>query len=400
MPRPHELENLIKWSGREEWSELLNDVFDRHFGVVEQAFDIDFDRIEALIGNRLAMNLWGCAFEDFLTRLHPDSERTIVDDYLKRRGWKEGASSKRYMKALSDSAISLYEVVEVDSGKSMLVRDFVFDHPPVRVVEHSATKHLKPGDWVALRVVDMGADLRIGGGMLRFDPVEHAPFAAALAGQVDEVRQALARVAATALEEGAAAPTEQERDLVLQVSRIGLAPAYSAAWLRSALSKHMEMPPPPTFNSDGDPLELYTLDYPFGVGVSAPKVGAKLLTMPNLCPEADEIGVWNWIETDGAAEQREIGSQAVFRDGAKLLVELEDGTSVLGTVELDDEGLIVTANSRRRADLAKVMIKSALGSLVGRPEETVEPMYDEVAEPEERADGVARATAPARPAGR
>jgi hypothetical protein len=42
------------------------------------------------------------AFEDFLTREIVDG-RNVVDDYLKRRGWRESASTKAYMRALRDS---------------------------------------------------------------------------------------------------------------------------------------------------------------------------------------------------------------------------------------------------------------------------------------------------------
>jgi hypothetical protein len=49
------------------------------------------------------------AFEDFLTREIVDG-RNIVDDYLKRRGWRESASTKAYMRALRNSVISLYEM--------------------------------------------------------------------------------------------------------------------------------------------------------------------------------------------------------------------------------------------------------------------------------------------------
>jgi hypothetical protein len=37
--------------------------------------------------------VWGSAFEDFLTQ-ETDGGDNIVDDYLKRRGWKESASNR------------------------------------------------------------------------------------------------------------------------------------------------------------------------------------------------------------------------------------------------------------------------------------------------------------------
>jgi hypothetical protein len=55
------------------------------------------------------MVLTACAVEDFLTRSHDKDGRNVVDDYLKRRGWKESVTNKRYMQALRDSKMSLYE---------------------------------------------------------------------------------------------------------------------------------------------------------------------------------------------------------------------------------------------------------------------------------------------------
>ena len=71
------------------------------------------------------MTLWGCAFEDFLTRdLEPDG-RNLVEDYLKRRGWKETAQTKAYMKELRTSVMSLYEVSEIVPGQSLRARDLI-----------------------------------------------------------------------------------------------------------------------------------------------------------------------------------------------------------------------------------------------------------------------------------
>ena len=54
----------------------------------------------------------GLSFEDFLTRDFDDGSN-IVDDYLKRRGWKEGVSTRTYMAALRTSVMSLYEVSDI-----------------------------------------------------------------------------------------------------------------------------------------------------------------------------------------------------------------------------------------------------------------------------------------------
>ena len=72
--------------------------------------------------------VWGSAFEDFLTRDF-DGGHNIVEDYLKRRGWKENASTRAYMVAL---------------------RAFV-GGDPILINERSATRSLKQWDRIVAR---------------------------------------------------------------------------------------------------------------------------------------------------------------------------------------------------------------------------------------------------------
>ena len=94
MPSSDTLSGLIKWLAKEPWRGGFLDVLDRHIGrVLDEQGIPDFDELGGLIGSDWAMTLWGCAFEDFLTK-DVDGTGNIVDDYLKRRGWKESAGNK------------------------------------------------------------------------------------------------------------------------------------------------------------------------------------------------------------------------------------------------------------------------------------------------------------------
>jgi hypothetical protein len=111
---------------------------------------------------------WACAFEDFLTREFDDGENAI-DDYLKRRGWKESGSVRNYMAALRNSTMSLYEVSDIVHGTSFRARDLIRGGEPVLISERSATQSLMPWDRIAARVVQVGSRMQIGGGVLPFD---------------------------------------------------------------------------------------------------------------------------------------------------------------------------------------------------------------------------------------
>jgi hypothetical protein len=89
-----------------------------------------------------------------------------VDEYLKRRGWKEPASVRTYMAALRSSTMSLYEVSDIVPGESFRARDLARGGEPVLISERSATGSLKPWDRIAARVVQVGSKMQIGGGVL------------------------------------------------------------------------------------------------------------------------------------------------------------------------------------------------------------------------------------------
>ena len=132
----HSIEGLMRWLERDEWRAPFEDVVDEHFGDACETIDGSMDDLEKVIGVSYLATLWGCAFEDFLTRRGENGEN-LVADYLKRRGFRESASTRAYMIGLSASAMSLYEVSDVRPGESFLARDLIRGGEPVRVSERS-----------------------------------------------------------------------------------------------------------------------------------------------------------------------------------------------------------------------------------------------------------------------
>src|SRR5919199_6862285 len=166
MRPAHDLSNLIKWVSREDWRPLLEEVMDEHFGPAMEVFDLEFEEIDEALGGNWGMMLWGCAFEDFLTRRFEPDGRNPVEAYLQRRGWKESAAARRYMTVLQTSVMSLYEVSDLTPGQSLRARDLIRGGEPVLVSERSATQSLKPWDRISVRIVPQGDQLILAGGLL------------------------------------------------------------------------------------------------------------------------------------------------------------------------------------------------------------------------------------------
>jgi hypothetical protein len=163
-----DLSDLIKWTARDEWRARVDAVMAEHFEPAMQEFGLEFEEMDDALGGNWAMTLWGCAFEDFLTRRFGSDGETPVEAYLRRRGWKERALTRSYMAALQTSVMSLYEVSDLVPGESLRARDLIRGGEPVLVREHTATQTLKPWDRIAARIVRQGPKMILAGGLLAF----------------------------------------------------------------------------------------------------------------------------------------------------------------------------------------------------------------------------------------
>jgi hypothetical protein len=119
-----------------------------HIAAACEGGDVDPSDLAGIIDEHAFIAVWGSAFEDLLTKDLPGG-RNIVDDYLKRRGWKESVPTREYLAGLRRSALSLYEVSEVVPGESMALRDLVRGGDPVRVIERSGSRNLH--QWTGSR---------------------------------------------------------------------------------------------------------------------------------------------------------------------------------------------------------------------------------------------------------
>jgi hypothetical protein len=103
MAGKHLLQGLMKWITREQWRDRFEEILEDHLLPTCEATGLEVDDIVSTLGeDHFMRTVWACAFEDMLTREFDDGSN-VVDDYLKRRGWKETASVRAYVAALRDS---------------------------------------------------------------------------------------------------------------------------------------------------------------------------------------------------------------------------------------------------------------------------------------------------------
>jgi hypothetical protein len=360
MARAHSLDGLMKWLRRDEWRDAFAEVLNHHLQPACSKADLAVEKLPSIIGEHWFMALWGCAFEDFLSR-DLDDGRNIVDDYLKRRGWKESASSKAYIAELRSSVMSLFEVSEVVPGESFLARDLVRAGEPVRVTEHSATRSLNQWDRIAARVVKVGQKTTIGGGLLPFDRDASESVLGMIRGISSNAR--------TETVKRARKIGRKVDDAVLRSA----APSISTAWLDDLLQKVLKPTLPEVRNSDGDELLFSTVYYPLRHGATAADIRAAINTIPMLRQASDVF--WNWVEE--AKPISEKGSAGRLTRGQSFVTTMEDGVIVLGNVEFKGRTVSLSVNSKNRTERGRALLEPVLSGLVGTPlveTQTIEQM--------------------------
>lgn len=339
MPTSHDLKGLMKFLARDKWHSCFEEVFDDHFGPVLEAGDMEFDDLAEMLGDDWAMTLWGCAFEDFLTQEFDVEGVNIVDDYLKRRGWKEGAQAKTYMKALRTSVLSLYEVRDIVPGKSLLARDLIRSGEPITVSEGTATQTLKQWDRIAARIVPVLGKNIFAGGLLPYTPQ-------ATDALFDGLRQVFGKKGAKKL------PAVADQDLQ------SVASMFTLSWLFDTLGRTMRQPS--MQNSDGDDLMFHEVRFPLATAMTQKDIAAYVNAIPGMAQENAEL--WNWFEDKPKGRDKIKQAEALSFD---TIMDL--GLRVLGVVELKGRFLHLSTNSAVRAKKGTVLIQQALGDSVGTP---------------------------------
>ena len=348
----------MKWLTRAEWRDRFAEVYDHHLLPACRRTGFDAEEVIAIIGENWFMTtVWGCAFEDFLTRESADG-RNIVDDYLKRRGWKEGASARTYMSALRASVMSLYEVSGIVRDTSFRARDLVRGGDPILISERLATRSLAQWDRIATRVVEVGSQLRISGAVLPYDRDASEKVLKLLrnvAKRTDKEQRKLADLVHRDVNHPAIVNAFSQTALLRAA-----APAITTVWLIDIIDRATTQQIPEVRNAEGDELLFCTVHYPFADGTGPDDIRLAL----NRCPELrqENATFWNWI-----GPRRSAKALSARKRSLKFQTFLDDNALVFGSVELKDKGLILSVNSQARSERGRALLSEVLDGLVVQP---------------------------------
>ena len=346
------IHNIMNWADRSDWLDEQVNVFDAHLAPVCDHIGISQDELgQELADHGYGGMLFGMMFEDFLSRRLPPDDRNIIDDYLKRRGWRESVPGRCYLQQLRDSVLSLYEVIEVSPGHHCVLLDLVRGGKPVCVHERKGTQNMVKWDRIAARVLVINGKLCFSGGILPFPQEAAQSLLKVLTGSRKQFDKELARVAS----ERAAAELSTSENLDELFLR-NAAPAFTSIWITITLEK-LHAPLPEMVNRDGEALLFTETRFPF-LAEHLEEIAQRLDSGPELERDHPDEHTWTWLpKTDASSSTPQRGvAIETFQDGQR---------PVSGALELTPGVLILTTNSRERTERGKTALEDLLHGLIG-----------------------------------
>jgi hypothetical protein len=141
------------------------------------------------------------------------------------------------------------------------------------------------------------------------------------------------------------------------------APTITTVWLIDIIDRATVPQIPEVRNAEGDELLFCTLHYPFAEGAAADDLRLAL----SRCPELRQASATFWSWTGPQRSAKSLGAQKQPLKSQTFTTTLDDGSLVLGNVELKDKALILSVNSQARAERGRVLLSEALDGLVAQP---------------------------------
>ena len=348
-------QNLVKWSARGEWEALQREACAAHFEPVIDSLDLPDDALDVLPDDTAGM-LSVFILEDFFTaRFGEHGERNVIDDYLKRRGWRESVPGRRYLAALRDSTVSLYEVVDIVPGRHMTVRDLIFGGAAVRVEEKLGSQAAALWDCLAARVVSVHGKNRFTGAVLHF----RHELSQQLLTTFEKMAGELQREIRSDAGNRQAAPVTRVVAREVMVRTPLFARILSQFWIFDAVVQ-ARAPAPELRNTDDEAMVFCEVRFP--IEGDEARVAAVLDGIEGFEREEDGVARWRWFAAGFPLQRaaRHRGGRPVAESSQNAI-----GTTSLGYAETRKGALVLSVNSRERAGRGQELLASRLGDLVG-----------------------------------
>lgn len=350
--------NLIKWSEKDDWAPLKAQVFAEHLLSIQERFELSENELPGLLGE-LDSALYAFIMEDFFSARFGEEELNIVDHYLKRHGWRETIPAKHYLKALRDSRVSLYEVVDLDPGNTMTVRDMILDDAPVTVKEKTGSQSAVRWDCIAARIVILKETPLFTGCLLHFQREAANEMLQAIDEWATDLKADFRKMMKQA--GGPSRLTSRElREILLEDET--LPQMFTDFWLTDVLERILA-PPPEIQNMDGETFLFCEVHFP--IKGSKEEVATILDGVDALVRDDPAEAAWTWL---GPHPSQQKGRDTTkHKRGLGMDTKNELGQTALGVIAFASDTLVLSVNSQERAARGRDLLVPHLGELVGSP---------------------------------
>ena len=336
--------NIMKYGEKEPWAERQGQYFSDMLMNVADRFGVPVNEFGQTLEDHGYMSMvFGYLFELFATSCWDDEEVCMIEEYVKRRGWREAPHGKRYLNAMAKSEASLWEIINVKAGHWVELRPFNTTIDAIRVYERSGSEKLRRWDCVAARVVLLDGKYGFTGGILPFSPdqtreafvfIEHTRTQAVSALKQIRIEDADCNWSDEEIEQLASAESDDQFPELLYSSW--------ASQTYIALTQSM----PTLVNRDGHELQRAKVRFP--IHVENVEVVATQLHSASQLDFNEDTQEWVWLDS----------TQSV---GAEF------GATIMGQISIADDNLIAVVNSAERANTIQDYLKTVLGELIGDP---------------------------------
>lgn len=352
------LTRLTKWSEKPQWVDFLHDTYFNHLNFVFDELDLTEDDLFDYLESEAIRTMNSLIFEDFFTNYYGENgELNVINDYLKRRGSREPPVARQFLKALLESWVSVFEVIELDAkGRTMKVRDLLQEDMTLTIQKSSDMDNCVIWDCMGARVVSMNGKHYFTRGALRLS----RGLSKEIVGSVHSIASEIERAIVNRARMSHKKPSVS-RDILCAAAPI--ATMLTHAWVREMVSI-AEMPLPEIHNMDNEKFTICEVRFPILGDLT--DVIATLDEIEGFVRQEKET-VWDWTESRRpayrAANQRTGPPNSKKRSKSN---ESRFESIMLGFVELRSKALVLSVNSAERADRGKLLLESRLGNLVGQ----------------------------------
>ena len=358
MPHPSDertLARLVEWAGDDDdWGDFRAEVFGAHFGPLMEDLELPDDALFERLGPAAA-DVLAAVMEDFLAaRFGDDGERNAVDEYLTRRGWLEKKHAASYLRAVRDSAPSLYEVVTLEPGRAVTVRDLVRDTDPERVPDRLVAEVVNVWDCFVGRLVGSGRTRRFTVSAL---PFPRELVRTCLADLIEVTKEIPKQIREIIREQGGKGDISDldPREFLLR------GPMGTIFFTSRFVTWHVDQAEAGLgglTNTDDEALVLSTVRFP--IEGSDADVAAALDGVPEF--DRDDGGELRWSWRGRELPRLELPESLAGNDP-----EAGTGYLTLGQAEITGGALLLRVNSVERAEKGRDLLVASLGELLGNP---------------------------------